>query len=125
MEVRVMNCKTFKYKKYGDCYFNVGNYVKNKQAMAINIISVEGECVTTVTVNMIDYLYEPDTATIKNYSEGAGMTKFLEKLGIIEEVYSQKHCNPRASKSETIDYCLINIDKLKEYTNQFNYEWSI
>ncbi len=120
-----MNCKTFKYKNYGDCYFNVGNYVYNKQSMAISIITKDGESVTVCTVNMKDYLYEPDTATIKNYSENAGMTKFLEKLGVIEEVYSKAPCNPYASKNETIDYCLINIDRLKEYTDKFNYEWSI
>ena len=74
---------------------------------------------------MPDYLYEPDTATIKNYSENAGMTKFLEKLGIIEEIYSKRKCNPYAADNETIDYCLINIEKLKEYTNEFNYEWNI
>lgn len=120
-----MNYKTFKYKKYGDCYFNVGNYLHNKQCMAISIISKDGESITVATVNMNDYLYEPDTATIKNYSENAGMTKFLDKLGIIEEIYSRAKCNPYASKDETIDYCLINIDKLKEYTKNFNYEWSI
>lgn len=119
-----MNCKTFKYKKYGDCYFNVGNYAYNKQAMAITIMSKEGERIIA-TVNMNDYLYYPDTATIKNYSENAGMTKFLEDLGIIEEVYSKVQCHPKALKTETIDYCLINIDKLKEYTKNFNYEWSI
>ncbi len=120
-----MNCKTFKYKKYGDCYFNVGNYMNNKQSMSISIISKDGESIATATVNMSDYLYEPDTATIKNYSENAGMTKFLEKLGVIEEIYSRAKCNPYASKNETIDYCLINIDKLKEYANIFNYKWSI
>lgn len=120
-----MNCKTFKYKNYGDCYFYVGNYLHNKQSMAIRIISKDGESITVATVNMNDYLYEPNTATIKNYSENAGMTKFLEKLGIIKQVYSKKHCHPYALETETIDYCLINIDKLKEYTNQFNYEWDI
>lgn len=120
-----MNCKTFKYKKYGDCYFNVGNYLYNRQSMAITIMSKEGESITVVTVNMDDYFYEPNTATIKNYSGNAGMTEFLENLGIIEEVYSKVQCHPNASKSETIDYCLINIDKLKEYTNEFDYKWSI
>lgn len=118
-----MNCKTFKYKNYGDCFFNVGNYYYNKDSMSINMVNTEGENITTVTVNMSDYFYEPDTATIKNYSENAGMTKFLEKLGIIEEIYSRKLCNPYAKKDETIDYCYINIEKLKEYANEFNYKW--
>lgn len=120
-----MNYKTFKYKKYGDCYFNVGNYMHNKQSMAISIISTKGESITVVTVNMNDYLYEPDTATIKNYSENAGITKFLEKLGIIEEVYSRAKCNPYATKNETIDYCLMNVSKLKEYTKEFSYKWGV
>ena len=118
-----MNYKTFKYKTYEDCYFNVGNY--NKQSMAISIIGKDGESITRATVHMKDYLYEPDTATIKNYSENAGMTKFLKNLGVIEEVYSKVQCHPKALKTETIDYCLINIEKLKEYTNKFNYEWDI
>lgn len=122
---KIMNYKTFKYKNYGDCYFNVGNYMYNRQSLAISIVSTEGESITTVTVNMRYYMYEPNTATIKNYSENSGMTKFLQKLGIIEEVYSKSKCNPYASAKETIDYCLINIDKLKEYTKNFNYEWSI
>lgn len=120
-----MKFKTFNYKNYGECYFNVSNYMSNKQAMAISIISKDGESISVCTVNMKDYLYYPNSATIKNYSENAGMTIFLEKLGVIEEVYSKAPCNPYASKNETIDYCAINITKLKEYTNQFNYEWSI
>ena len=120
-----MNYKTFKYKEYGDCYFNVGNYLNNKQSMAITIVSKDSEKSLVATINMKNYLYEPDTATIKNYSENAGMTKFLKKLGVIEEVYSSVQCNPKALKTETIDYCSINIEKLKEYTNKFNYEWDI
>jgi hypothetical protein len=120
-----MKCKTFKYKNYGDCYFNVGSYLNNNQSMAISMESIDGEMITMVTVNRVDYLYGPDTATIKNYSENAGITKFLKKLGVIEEVYTRAKCNPDASKSETIDYCLMNIEKLKEYTNSFNYEWGL
>lgn len=118
-----MQYKTFKYKDYGDCYFNVSNYLHNKQSMAITIKNVDGENITVVTVNMSDYMYEPDTATIKNYSENSGITKFLEKLGVIEDVYSRARCNPYASQDETIDYCLMNVSKLKEYTREFNYEW--
>ena len=120
-----MKFKTFKYKDYENCYFNVGNYYYNKASMAINMVNTEGESITTVTVNMQDYFYSPNTATIKNYSENAGMTKFLKKFGIIEEVYSSRVCNPYAQKSETIDYCSIDIDKLKEYTKEFNYKWEL
>ena len=67
----------------------------------------------------------PDTATIKNYSENSGMTKFLQKLGVIEEVYSRRKSHPLALDSETIDFCQIDIEKLKEYSKEFNYEWKI
>lgn len=119
-----MKYKTFKYKHYGDCYFKVGNYINNKQSMAISIENKKGEGIVA-TVNMNDYLYMPDTATIKNYSENAGITKFLEELGVIEEILSSNRCNKQALPTETIDYCAINIKKLKEYTKKFNYKWSI
>lgn len=120
-----MECKKFNYKKYGKCYFEVGNYLYNSQSMFINIESEEGESIATCTVNMLDYMYMPGTATIKNYSENKGMTKFLQKLGVIEEIYTQRKCNAYAEDSETIDYCQINIEKLKEYSKSFNYEWRL
>lgn len=108
-----MEYKKFNYKNYKNCYFEVGNYFHNPQAMAIQIKNEDEEDIATATVNMPDYLYYPDTATIKNYSENAGMTKFLKKLGIISEVYSSNKCNIFAGESETIDYCEINVEKLK------------
>lgn len=119
-----MKYKTFNYKKYENCYFEVGNYLYNFQSMYIKIKNERG-CEIVATVNMPDYLYMPDTATIKNYSENSGMTKFLQKLGIIEEIYTRKKCHPMAAISETIDYCEINIEKLKEYSREFKYEWKI
>ena len=121
-----MEYKTFKYKNYRNCYFEVGNYLYNSQAMYIELYGDgDGEkdgLIITVTVNINDF-YMPDTATIKNYSDNAGITKFLQKLGIIEEIYSRRKCNPYALDSETIDFCLINIEKLKTYSKSFNYEW--
>ena len=115
--------KKFNYKKYKDCYFEVGNYLYNSQSMFIQIKNKEyGDL---YTVNMPDYMYLPDTATIKNYSENSGMTKFLQKLGIIEEIYTMRKCHPLAAESETIDFCQINLEKLKEYSRKFNYEWNI
>ena len=52
-----MKCKTFKYKNYENCFFNVGNYMNNKMSMAIGIMNKEEENITVVTVNMSDYLY--------------------------------------------------------------------
>lgn len=120
-----MEYKKFNYKGHKNCYFEVGNYLNNPQSMAIQIKCDEDEISYTATVNMRDYFYEPGTATIKNYSENSGMTKFLEKLGIIEEVYSSRKAHQYASEKETIDYCQIDEEKLKEYSKTFNYEWKI
>lgn len=120
-----MECKKFNYKNYKDCYFEVGNYLNNSQSMFIQIKNKENGDLYTATVNMPDYMYLPDTATIKNYSENSGMTKFLQKLGIVEETYTRRKCHPLAAESETIDFCQINVEKLKEYSKKFKYEWSI
>lgn len=120
-----MSYKKFNYKEYKNCYFEVGNYLYNSQSMSISIKSIEEGDITTATVNMPGYLYLPETATIKNYSENSGMTKFLKKLGVIEEVYTRKKCNQYAGDNETIDFCQINIDKLRQYSKVFNYEWNI
>lgn len=120
-----MKYKKFNYKKYKDCYFEVGNYFYNSQSMFIQIKNKEYGELYTATVNMPDYLYMPDTATIKNYSENSGMTEFLQELGVIEEIYTRRKSHPRALDSETIDFCQIDIEKLKEYSKEFNYEWKI
>lgn len=119
-----MKYKTFKYKNNRDCSFEVSNYQYNPQSMAILIVNSKGEEVVIVTVNMPEYFYSPNTATIKNYSENSGMTKFLQKLEVIETVYSSRQAHPMALKSETIDFCEINVEKLKEYSSKFNYEFT-
>lgn len=119
-----MKYKTFKYKDYNNCYFIVNSYNSNKFAMAITIFSEKEEASIFATVYMKDYLYLPNTITIRNYSDTSGMTEFLEDLGIIEEIYSRRKCHPKATENETIDYCCINVDKLKEYTKEFNYEFA-
>ena len=120
-----MECKKFKYKNYENCTFEVGNYVYNKQVMSIQIVNKEDGPITTCTVNMPDYMYYPDTTTIKNYAENKGMTDFLTDLNIIECVFSKRKCNTYAAEDETIDYCEINVDELKKYSSIFNYEYEI
>ena len=114
--------KNFKYKEYENCSFMVGNYPMNSDAMSIAIIDDEG-IITVPTVNMPGYCYDINTATIKNYSENSGMTKFLKKLGVVKEVYSKRKANNFCSNSETIDFCEINIEKLKQYSSQFDYKY--
>lgn len=120
-----MKYKNFKYKNYGKCYFEVGTYFYNHSAMSIEIKNEEGEDIRTATINMQDYIYFPDSATIKNYSENSGMTKFLKKLGVIEDVISSNKCNPNANEGETIDFCMINVEELKKYSKKFNYKYEI
>lgn len=118
-----MKCKKFSYKKNKNCSFSVGNYITNSASMAIQILDKNGEMLYTCTVNKPDYIYFPETASIKNYGENTGMTKLLLRLGIIEEIYSSVKCNLYAEGKETIDFCLINTEKLKEYSSKYNYEW--
>lgn len=120
-----MKYRKFNYKNYKNCYCEVGNYTYNSQSMFIQIKNEKYGDLYTATVNMPDYMYLPDTATIRNYSENSGMTEFLRKLGIIEEIYTRRKCHPRAENNETIDFCKINIEKLKKYSKEFNYMWKI
>lgn len=116
-----MKYKTFNYKDYKNCWFEVGNYANPKQSMYIEIVNKDEGEITVATVNMADYFYSPDTATIKNYSENSGMTKFLEELGIVEEIYTRRKANDFAGNNETIDYCQINIEELEKYSKKFDY----
>lgn len=118
-----MECKKFNYKNYKNCWFNVGTYVGMFGPMFIEIENASSGPICVVTVNMPGYCYDTGETTIRNYSESSGITKFLQKMGIIKEVYSRKKCNPEAGKNETIDYCEINIEKLKEYSKNFDYEY--
>ena len=118
-----MECKKFNYKNYKNCWFNVGKYAGMFGTMFIEIENKEKGEICVATVNMPGYCYDAGETTIKNYSENNGMTKFLQKLGIIDEVYSRKKCNPMAGAKETIDYCKINVEKLKEYSKNFDYDY--
>ena len=118
-----MQYKTFKYKKYKNCWFEVGNYPKKSEAMIIAINSENMKEPKCITVNMPDYMYQKNTATIKNYSECSGITNFLIDLDIIDYIYTKKQCNINATKKETIDYCEINIEELKKYSKKFNYKY--
>lgn len=120
-----MEYKTFTYKKHKHCSFHVENYLENPDAMAIIILDENGNRIYDCTVMKRDYLYEENTATIKNYMENAGMTKFLLKLGVIEQVITKSNFSIYAtSKKESIDYCDINVKILKKYSSKFNYKWN-
>ena len=117
-----MNFKTFKYKNYTNCTFFVDSYFNDTNAMYIAIQDEKGNTICNCTTYKSDFLYQKNTATIKNYMETSGMTKFLIKLGIVEQVITKSLFKIFAnSKNDSIDYCDINIDNLKKYSNNFNY----
>ena len=76
-------------------------------------------------VNMKEYMYFSETTTIKNNSENNGMTDFLLKLDVIKEDNSKVLAHQFAQRDETIDLCLIYIEKLKEYSKEYSYEWKM
>lgn len=118
-----MECKKFNYKNYKDCWFNVGTYASVSGPMFIEIENEKEGPICVATVNMPGYYYDTGETTVKNYSENSGVTKFLQKIGIIKEIYGRRKCNPMAAENETIDYCEINIEKLREYSKNFDYEY--
>lgn len=113
--------KKFKYKNYKNCYFIVSSYVKDENAMAIAIESDNGP-ITVCTVYDELGLYCEGITTIKNYGENSNITNFLKKLGIVREILNSFPCNySYPNSSETKDICLIDMDKLKQYSKEWHY----
>lgn len=115
--------QTFKYKNYDNCYFVVGSYARNKEAMAISIHNDDVGPITTCTIYDDFGMYFNGVTVIKNYSENSNITNFLKKLGIVDEVLTSFPCNinlPPTTK-ETKDICVINMATLKEYCKEWNY----
>lgn len=119
-----MKYKTFKYKNYNNCSFYVTNYSRNPDAMFIGILDEKGNRIFDCTRNVPDYFYEENVAVIKNYSETYGMTDFLRKMGIVKQINTKSYFKIFGNSSnESMDYCDIDIDKLKKYSSTFNYKW--
>lgn len=118
--------KKFTYKNYKNCYFIVGSYVADKRAMAISIQS-DGEPITTCTVYDDFGMYNEHITTIKNYSENSHMTDFLKELGVVADIIDRYPCNRfvydtlETDNPQTMDICIIDIDKLKEYCKEWHY----
>lgn len=119
--------KTFTYKDYKNCYFTVGCYAADNNAMAISIENLEDGPIACCTVYNAFDIYDTNITTIKNYSENSHMTKFLQKLNIISAVLYSRPCNSFVADTlytnnpQTIDTCLINTDILREYTKVWKY----
>ena len=120
--------KKFNYKNYKDCYFIVGSYRANKEAISISIQNDDIGAIAICTMYIKDCLYSADMVTIKNYSENSHMTEFLMKLGIVIKVMKQFPCNPfvedtlQTNNPQSIDVCFIDKNKLKEYSKVWNYD---
>ena len=121
------NIKAFKYKDYSNCHFIVSSYACEPKALAISIIDENQEPITVSTVYMDGYVYTPWVTAIKNYSENSGMTQFLQSLGIITEILDRRAANEyvadtlNTSDPQTIDWCVIDTDKLKKYAKEWYY----
>lgn len=119
--------KTFNYKNHTNCYFNVDSYVLNSKAMAISIQNDRDSEITTCTIYEKNTPYSNYLITIKNYSENSHLTDFLEELGIVITIIDRVPCNNFVSSSiftdnpQPIDTCLIDLDMLKKYTKNWNY----
>lgn len=119
--------KKFTYKNYNNCYFIVDTYVANTNAMAISIKS-DDESITTCTVYDDFGIYCYGVTTIKNYSENSHMTDFLKELGIVTDIIERYPCNSfvndtlETDNPQTIDICVIDMNKLKDYCKEWNYD---
>lgn len=117
--------KYFKIWNYEDCSFTVSHYLADKKAIAIIIEdNITSEIVVKCTTYLENTKYEIGMATIKNYSENKGLTEILKGLGVVTEVFKSQKVNELAEDSETIDFCKINLKKLKEYAIVWHYEES-
>lgn len=118
--------ETFKYKGNKDCYFEVNSYYANKKAMAIQIFR-KGELLSTCTVYDELGMYSEGITTIKNYSENSNMTNFLKNLGVVEDILMRYPCNSYVGYTiddknpQTKDICLINMENLRKYSKEWNY----
>ena len=111
--------KTFNYKNHKKCYFNVYSYAANDEAMAI--VMTNGKSLDIVcTVYDKNSIYMNGVTAIKNYSENSHLTEFLQKLGIITEVFNRTPCNNHvidtlnSKNPQSIDNCFIDMDLLKQ-----------
>lgn len=121
--------KTFEFEEYSKCNFFVSHYCFDEKAIAISIEdSTTSELICKCTTYDIHRDYEVGIATIKNYTENVGMTEFLKKLGIVEEVIKSYILNEDVEdfgdipiKKETLDVCKINLEVLKSYSKEWKY----
>lgn len=119
---------TFNYKKYKNCYFTVASYEANPNAIAFSIENQENGLIATCTIFIGHTTYMDSLATIKNYSENSGITKFLQKLGIVTNIFFREPCNCLTigtldtKNPQTIDTVLIDMDKLKQYSKEWYYD---
>ena len=113
---------TFEFKQYSKCQFFVSHYIADDKAIAIIIkdsATDEPICKCTKYDEFLEY--EIGIATIKNYSENAGMTEFLRNLKIVEEIKKSYKVNDMAEDTETVDICKINLEELKAYAEEWKY----
>lgn len=113
--------KTFDFKNYKNCYFEINAYAYNPLCMAININNDKYGQLFTCTLYLEQYYYEPGIISIKNYSENSGMLDLFESLNLITHRLDSYKCNFYARDTETIELCLIDLEELRKYSKEWNY----
>lgn len=117
------NAKSFPIWEYKNCSFIVSSYLSEPIAIIFAIKDNEtSEIVAKCTIYDLSTNYKKGMATIKNYSENRGMTNILKELGIVTNIIESNKVNELAEDTETIDVCNIDLEKLREYASDWNYE---
>lgn len=118
--------KTFEFTNNTSCFFDVGHYPKNANAISIGIVDSDSEETIVSATDYLEIDYEIGQAVIKNYSaygndvtSNVGMTEFLKNLGIVEDVIESNFVENDERK--TVDVCKINLRILKEYSKYWDY----
>ena len=119
--------KTFKFRN-GNCVLAVGHYNKEK-AMAISVVDLElDEEIQNLTMLNKDFDYEIGLITVvTDFVDGDEIfgyktgTDILSELGIVEKVWETIEYDDGTGEIVKADICTIDIEKLKEYSTEWEY----
>ena len=92
--------------KYGNIPVEIvpKKYVGSNRMALIMLDALDGEPVTTITVNIPEAPLDDDEIIVKNYSENEGMLEFLVESGLVEDT----------GKFIQTGFVIVNIVKMTE-----------
>lgn len=111
-----------------NCGLLIGHYNK-ENAMCISVVDLEtDEVIQGLTVLDKDFDYDIGLVTVEadivdgdeiwGYKTG---TDILKELGVVEKVWESHEFNDGTANIVKADICIINLEKLKEYSTEWNY----